>query len=186
MNIVLIGPIATGKTTLAALLSQKLNKPLVEVDEVRWEYYKEMGFDGEKSNQIREQEGVLAVVKYWKPFEAYAVEKILQTQDQAVVEFGGGHSVYEDPILFEQVKVALAPHKVILILPTNDAAENHRILNERITADGFFSDEVSALNQHFIEHPSNTLLADHIFYTHGQTPEESAEALISTLDLKNL
>ncbi|MFL1677043.1 hypothetical protein [Paenibacillus dendritiformis] len=44
-NIILIGPILTGKSTLADILSQKLGYPRCSVDDVRWKYYEEIGAD---------------------------------------------------------------------------------------------------------------------------------------------
>ena len=56
-NIVLIGPMGTGKSTLGALLANRLNRPRVSVDDVRFEYYKEIGWDQEVQNKIGSEEG---------------------------------------------------------------------------------------------------------------------------------
>ena len=44
-DIVLIGPVRSGKSTLGKLLAQRLNLPQVSIDELRWRYYKEVGYD---------------------------------------------------------------------------------------------------------------------------------------------
>ncbi|CAH8772891.1 hypothetical protein [Paenibacillus dendritiformis] len=49
-NIILIGPILTGKSTLADILSQKLGYPRCSVDGMRWQYYEEIGFVEHQSN----------------------------------------------------------------------------------------------------------------------------------------
>ncbi|WP_375539720.1 AAA family ATPase [Oscillatoria sp. FACHB-1407] len=46
-DIILIGPIGTGKSTIGRLLATKLNLPQCSMDEKRWDYYKEMGYDEE-------------------------------------------------------------------------------------------------------------------------------------------
>jgi adenylate kinase family enzyme len=40
--VLLIGPINTGKSTLARLLAERLGRPHVSLDSVRWEYYREL------------------------------------------------------------------------------------------------------------------------------------------------
>lgn len=57
----------------------------------------------------------------WKPFEAYAVERMMADRPLAVIDFGAGHSVFEDETLFERVRVALEPFpNVVLLLPSAD------------------------------------------------------------------
>jgi shikimate kinase len=43
--IVLIGPIAAGKTTMGRLLAGKLGVPFCPIDDVRPAYYQEAGYD---------------------------------------------------------------------------------------------------------------------------------------------
>src|SRR5258708_3889392 len=97
-KIILIGPIRAGKSTLGKLLSNRLNIPQRSMDLIR-NYYDEIGYDRELVKSFREDNDFLSIYNYWKPFEAYAVEKVLQESGQAVIDFGGGHSVYEDNIL---------------------------------------------------------------------------------------
>ncbi len=44
-DIILMGSPAVGKTTTAQLLSEKLDKPIVSLDDLRFDYYKEIGYD---------------------------------------------------------------------------------------------------------------------------------------------
>jgi adenylate kinase family enzyme len=44
-DIILLSPVAVGKTTTAKLLSEKLNKPLISMDDLRFDYYKEIGYN---------------------------------------------------------------------------------------------------------------------------------------------
>src|SRR5919199_1093078 len=97
---VLIGPVRAGKTTVAALLAQHLALAHVSLDAIRLRYYREIGYDEEHARQLREREGFAGLYRYWKPFEAYAVERVLAEHRDAVVDFGAGHSVQDDPRLF--------------------------------------------------------------------------------------
>ena len=43
--IILIGPMAAGKSTIAKILAEKLNLPQHPMDDVRWDYYEEIGYN---------------------------------------------------------------------------------------------------------------------------------------------
>lgn len=45
-TIILIGPMCAGKTTVGEAISKKLGVPQCTMDYVRYEYYKEIGFEG--------------------------------------------------------------------------------------------------------------------------------------------
>lgn len=175
-DIILIGSIRAGKTTVAALLAKKLGLPQRSMDEFRWKYYQEKNYDEELAKQIREQEGFLGIYRYWKPFEAYAVERLLSEYSNCVVDFGGGHSVYEDDELFQKVQQILEPYRnVVLILPSPDREESIQILNER--NGGIFSNGVD-FNEHFVKHHSNYDLAKFIVYTQGKLPEQTCDDIL--------
>lgn len=172
-NIILIGPIGTGKSTLADIISTKLSYPRCCVDDVRWEYYQKLGYSKEKEQALRAESGFEEVYKYWKPFEAQTILQILKDYQNYVIDFGGGHSVYEDDQLFTEVANAMFDEmNVFLILPSADKEESLRILDERQKLD---------INVHFIEHKSNYELAKHIVYTKGKTPLETAEEIIQQI-----
>ncbi len=63
-DIVLIGPVRAGKTTLGKLLAERLGVPQVSFDDERWRYYKEIGYDVELAREIRQRGGFLALVLY--------------------------------------------------------------------------------------------------------------------------
>ncbi len=96
-DIILIGPIGAGKSTVGALLADRLHLPQCSMDEHRWDYYREIGYNEELAKHKREIEGFWGIYQYWEPFEAHAVERLLSKYKNCVVDFGSGHSVYEDP-----------------------------------------------------------------------------------------
>jgi len=156
-EIVLIGPIGAGKSTIGALLANRLRLPQCSMDELRWGYYKEIGYDEDLAEHIRETEGFWGVNQYWQPFEAYAVERLLQEHNQCVIDFGAGHSVYEDADLFQRVQQALVSYpNVVLLLPSPDLDESIRILNQR---NKYASEGKLNVNERFVRHPSNYQLA---------------------------
>ncbi len=177
-KVILIGPIRAGKSTVSKLLAERLDIPCRHMDGIRTGYYKEIGYDEGLAKQIHERDGFLGLYRYWKPFEAYAVERLLAEDEEVVIDFGGGHSVYEDDALFARVQKVLAPYPhVILLLPAPDMDESISILNERtggIVSNGF------DFCEHFVRHHSNYDLAKHIVYTQGKSP---AETCVEVLEL---
>ena len=86
---------------------------------------------------------------------------MLQDFDNCVMDFGAGHSVYEDEALFARVEAALEPYpNVILLLPSPDLDESVAILNARfrrlLESEGVPIDErLFGVNERFVRHPSN-------------------------------
>src|SRR5690606_36701564 len=132
MQIILIGPIGPGNSTVGELLAQKLTIPHISMDEVRFDNYKEIGYDDEYAKTQRGNARLWSVYPYWNPFEAHAVERILSEHHNCVIDLGAGHSVYEDENLFKRVQTALSTYpNVILLLPAPDLDDSVSILNER-------------------------------------------------------
>ncbi|MEM9945415.1 MAG: shikimate kinase [Cyanobacteria bacterium P01_D01_bin.36] len=178
LDIVLIGPIGAGKSTVGKLLAQQLELPQCSMDEKRWAYYREIGYDEAIAQQKREAGG-WDLQHYWKPFEAHAVDRILSECHRCVIDFGAGHSVYEDAHLFQRVERALAPYpNVVLLLPSADRDESIRILIER---NRDLPSNTRDINRLFVTHPSNYRLAKFTVYTKGKTPEETCKEILENI-----
>jgi NAD kinase len=81
--------------------------------------------------------------------------------------------------LLNEIKAVLDHYKnVFLILPCQNEVESLRILNRRLKKQQIMNDAVLRLNEHFIKHNSNKLLAKHIIYTEGKSIEDAAEEII--------
>jgi len=188
-NVILIGPLAAGKSTIGKLLGEALNVPALELDDLRWGYFAEMGYNSDHSEQLRREGGLKARGVYWKPFEVYSVERVLQDYPAGyVLSFGAGHSVYDDPTHLEWAQKVLAPYPyVILLLPAADTGESLRLLTERfhqLVPDCAEEDlkQVVELNRYFVEHPANACLATHTVYTGGKSPVETCGDILELLN----
>ena len=186
-TIILIGPLGAGKTTVGHLLAEKLDLPFCSVDNVRWAYYQEVGYDKTLASQIAaSDQGIQGVLRYSKPFEVQMVEKVL-TDHHGIIDFGASNSVYDDKDLFARVENALAPYpNVILLLPSPDMDESVEILKNRLTrmlteAGKEFTDELFELNKYFVKHASNHQLAKLVIYTKDKTPENICDELVQKL-----
>lgn len=174
-DIVLIGPVRAGKSTIGRLLAERLNLPQVSLDTTRWRYYPQIGYDEAFAREIRAKGGLLALSLYWSLFSAYGVEKTLADHRHCVFDFGAG--IYESHESLARVAAALAPYpNVILLLPSPDLTESLAILRQRDAhppADLNFD-----VNGRFLRHPSYTHLAKITIYTQGKTPAESCDEIL--------
>jgi len=187
-TIILIGPMCAGKSTIAKKLSEQLGIKRQELDSLRDGYYDEIGYDRELASKIANgEEGMMGLIKYWKPFEAHAVERALSEHTNCVLDFGAGHSVYEEDELFTRVQNALKPFDhVILLLPSSNLDESVKILNERFSEllereVGKVDPKLLDLNDHFVKHPSNHKLAKITIYTQGKSPDETCAEILKKI-----
>jgi hypothetical protein len=156
----------------------------VSLDDLRWAYYDEIGFDHDHAARLLKKGGFEALYWYAKPFEAHALERVLVEQAGKVIELGGGHSVYEDEALFERARRALLPVPyVVLVMPSSELEQSCQILRTRTLqkapGEGWEpSEEVLTLFDHLARHPSNRLLAKQVVYTLGRTPLDTAEEIV--------
>ncbi len=188
-TIVLIGPLCAGKSTTARLLAKRTGLEHIELDKLRWDYYREIGYDEEMAALLKSsQPGLLERSAYWKPFEAYAVERVVQDHQNCILDFGAGNAVFEDETLLARVQQALASiEHVILLLPSPDLDEATAVVNARLTqllqdVAGTVNPEVLLLNEHFVKHPSSRRLAKMIVYTGDKTPEEVCDEIVKRIE----
>ena len=175
-EIVLIGPYGAGKSTLSRLIAERLNIRRRSLDDLRFDYYRELGYDDRAAERIKLTEGFGAYYRHCKRFEAHGVRRILEEHTSCVFDLGSGHTVYEDSNLFAKVCAALQPFaNVVLVLPDPDPNRSFALLESRCILE--LAPGVS-LNQHLLQSPCNWMLAKHTVYTHGKTPEQTAEQIL--------
>jgi shikimate kinase len=182
VGVILIGPIGAGKSTLGTLIGAALGLPQVSLDDIRFSYYQEIGYDEAIAKQRYAADGFWGLYRYWKPFEAYAVERVVTEHPSSVIDLGAGHSVYEDDELFVRVKQVLAPHpNVVLVLPSRDVAISLSVLRDRRPS---LRDITPDINEHFLTHRSNYELAKLIVYTAGRTAEDTCLEILERVAIR--
>jgi shikimate kinase len=190
-NVVLIGPTGAGKTTLLPLVAERTGLIPIELDDVRWEHYAELGYDHEHANRLRDDVGMHAMFSYWKPFEAASVERVLAEHPSGhVIGFGGGQSVYdeENADLFDRVQRALADSIVVLLLPYADVEKSWDVLAARVRTtirDHLSPEQLETfvgVVRWMLDNPSNARLATHVAHTGDATPEATAGEIAALVD----
>lgn len=174
-EIFLIGPIGSGKSTIAELLRERTMLQHCSLDLLRWIYFEEIGYDRELARAKFTEDGLWGLYRYWKPFEAYAVKRMVEEFKECIYDFGSSQTVYEDDDLFKQVSDLFAPYPhVILLMPSPDQDESIQLLHSQ---NSYSSNELWKMNEHFVRHHSNYDLAKYIAYTKDKTPEQTCDEI---------
>lgn len=165
-SIILIGPMGSGKSTIGKVLYDKLALPRVSLDnrEALSDLYQE------RKN-----------FKNFKEFEFFLTGTILTNLDTPkIIDFGAGHSVYENPIMFLEMDNLIRRFKnVVLLIPSDDKEESLTILNQRKKIES--ASEREQDNRHFIYSPCNYELATITQYTKDKEPETITNEIINNI-----
>ncbi len=167
-SIILIGPSGAGKTAVADEIEIMTSLKRLRLDEVA-NRDRDRGFK-EKFRNVEE-------------YNAYMIKTQIEMAEKAgipgVVDFGGGHSVYDNKEIFDFVKKQMSKFKnVVLLLPSHDLEKSLQILASRSTGD-------YRPNKKFITSPCNKELATMIIYENGRNPRQIAEEILRIIEKRN-
>lgn len=171
-SIILIGPMGVGKSTVARELCKKISLPRVSLD---------------NKEQLARYYSQRDKFSHSKEFEFYLTASVLtDLKKPAVIDFGAGHSIYENPIMFFEVKKLITSFSnVVFLISSEDKEKSMEILNKRISKRDGNIPKATADNKHFTERSNlNSQLASIIMYTQNKTPSEVAEELIGRINQK--
>jgi shikimate kinase len=163
-SIILIGPSGAGKSTVAEELRKKTGMQRLCLDII--------------ANRARDT-GFTRNFKNADEFNSYMIletlERVKKDGSYGIVDFGAGHSVYDNQEIFERVKAMLKPFKnIVLLLPDKDEEKSLDIMKNRATGD-------TRDNKKFFESPCNKELATMIIYGNNRQPLEIAEEIMQCI-----
>lgn len=169
-TIILIGPMGTGKSTIGKILAEKENRQQISFDKRR--QFQELYKREKRFNNF-------------KNFEFALTGTILSSlKNPSIIDFGAGHSIYEEPELKEKMKEMCSEFKnIVLLMPTEDKEESREILLKRRRFE--IGSKKDRDNWHFITAPDNYELATDIIYENERTPEEISEEILDRINKKN-
>jgi shikimate kinase len=180
-EIILLGPVAVGKTTTARLISEKINKPVVSLDDLRFGYYKEIGYNHDHMKEIHEKAGIMAVFQYGKIFDAYSIERMLEDHRDCIFDFGGANIVSGYDFDLHRIKKALQPYEnIVFLVPCQDNEETLQFIYHRRD----IKPADTELIEYLVYHHSNYEVANHIVFVKDKTPEEVCDEVLSVCNLK--
>jgi len=181
-----MGPYGAGKTTLAERIARLLEWPRLSLDEMQRTYLKEMNNFAQVEQVMHKEKSTSPLLQ---PYHAYVVERAfqdLQRSPQAhVVEFGYGHSVYEDSTYISRVTEALSRYpNTFLIVPSPDPQEAADLLYGNIMSHPLkryvaTRETIYEINEHAVRLYSRYPLAKHVVYTKGSTAEQTCDYILN-------
>lgn len=184
-NIIFIGPVGAGKSTQGQLVAKALNRQSISLDDVANDYYEANGFGPSQFHEARKEKGYLAAYRMWWPSLAYAARQVLKDYTNCVIDFGAGHSHYEDAFLFNEVKDALAGYQhIILLLPSADLDVSVTLLKQRCIESrsrDWIHDGYDFI-EHWVKDDCNHDLATATIFTDGKTPEQTCEEILGVIN----
>ncbi len=174
-NIILIGPIAAGKSTICKGIAKKTGLEHVDVDKLRAEIYPELGYSEEEALEKEKMDGIKGWYMYQKPYELAISKKLLHERENSVISFGGGHSVYHDEMRIKEFTELMSKEPFVFMLtPCEDVETATQILDRRIT-----NNDEKELNPLFVGSETNKKVAKYIIYTEGKTIDDVIKEILS-------
>lgn len=175
-SILLIGPMGTGKSSIANGLQDRLKMPKVSLDDA--EFLKSIYKDRDKFDNF-------------KDFEFYLTSTVLTSlPEPVIIDFGAGHSVYENPIVFYEMKKLISRFRnVELVLPDKDMDKSLGFLSDRLKGrydNGIIPGDVVSTNKHFLESPCNYELATDVVYSMGKSNDDVVSDIIENVQSKKI
>ncbi len=186
-DIILIGPMCAGKSSVAIVLARKLSCLTYPVDRIKWYYRFKNKYDLALGTQILRTQGFEALLDYSeKFFSILELRALLDEFRGGVIEFGASHTYCPDRHRLDEMQLLLAPFRnVVLLLPSPVPERTIEVLTRRIR-DRYTESQRSvdtiesyvAMNKKFVQDKSTATLAKHTVYTDGKSIEEVAAAVL--------
>jgi hypothetical protein len=191
-EIIIIGPMAVGKTTLALHLSERLEILNFPIDRLKWYYRFKNEYDIAIGTKILKSEGFRSLLNYGNNY--FNLNEIVQILDEfrgGIFDFGASHTYFENKRELEEAKRIFDPFiNVILLLPTPNFSTNCFILENRLRKryeDVEWKKEVlnSYLEQNriFLHSKSYAELAKFTFYTETKSIEDIGKEILEKVSL---
>ncbi len=167
-SIILIGPSGIGKTTIGRELSKKSGM-------------KQLSLDGIANEDRRN--GTRRKFSNSDDYKLFLFNKVIEnakrSKSYGIVDFGAGHSVFENEDKFILAQKLLGNFQNIIFLQySDDISESLSVINSRSTGD-------TRDNLRFLTSNCNTRLATMVVYTKDKSPEDIAEEIIDRIKNKN-
>ena len=175
-QVVLIGPVCTGKSTLLPLVAGQLGVAGVDLDEIAGPYYEEAGASVADLVDRAGEVGFLEAHRWWQYTHPHAVRRVLRDYPNAAVALGAGHTHHEDVDRMSEIAVLLEPCFTVFVLPSSDLDRSIDVLRERAMRSRDTDWRYGGYDflEHWVKDQCNHSLAKFMAYTDRETPAETA------------
>jgi shikimate kinase len=181
-EIILLGPMGAGKSTISNLLGHELNKKVVQMDDLRAVYYPKQGLTKKWLNNIERNLGFLELYYRCKEYELVMVEEALKDHQGCIFDFGAGHaSFYNEKHIKKINKLLCNFPNTFLLLPSPDFLTSMLHLN-RMSHEELDNDRLQ-VNKLILLDKNLQNLASHTIYTADSTPEVTTLQILELLKL---
>ncbi|MBX9702560.1 MAG: hypothetical protein K2X39_00255 [Silvanigrellaceae bacterium] len=191
-EIILMGPMASGKSTLSRALSQILEKPHLDLDTIKWDYFAFFGYHEKEASEAFSRDGIRGLHDYYKIFEFKTLKRIFSKYKGCIFDLGAGFTAYENRTYQSKVNSLLAnfSNKFIL-LPHKNFEHSDDILTKRFSKRFHLDNELENimnstpnfnLNYNFLKFYYDNQMSCQIIYTAGRTIESAANEIIEHLN----
>ncbi len=182
-SVVLIGPVAAGKSVVGELLAEALGRKFIELDEIAGDYYEEVGQSVDRLVERAQQVGFVIAHQWWQPARVQAVRRVVEQHAGEVISFGAGHSHFEDRSFYDEVQCLVDQCFVVLLLPHSDTETAVSILRARCLCErgrDYLYGTVDFIRD-WVLSEQNRALADVLVVTDGRNPAEVAETIAALI-----
>lgn len=192
-SIVLIGPMATGKSTIANHLAELTGYKNYPVDRLKWYYRFKNGYNIQESTKIFNQFGFGAMLQYSHQYFGVKDLKQLLTEFKGIVDLGAADTHCSTKERCEGLLNLFQDfHNVFLILPYKDSKKSVELLTSRLIAryknhptkyvavESYIKE-----NEEFVRSVFNQVLAKHVVYVNDRAPYLVAQEILYKSKLFN-
>lgn len=175
-SILLIGGMATGKSTVAKYLSNKTNMPVISIDAFKDEFLDSIEeYSFEKQLEIRKENGYIGEMKYLLPFIHSALEQFLNNIDRPyIIDFGTLSTIDLNEEMINKIKEF---NNIFLLYSEKNVSERRDVEKES---------ELDKIYKDTNENPINFMLTDKVINIDNKKTEDIGEEIINKTNKKTL
>lgn len=186
-SIIMMGPLAVGKSTIALAISERINWKNYPVDRLKWFYRLKNGYDLALGTSILKENGFDALISYASQYFGPKELKTIFSQFHGVIDLGATDTYCNDLQRYQDLKELFNPMKnSFLILPSPIREENEEILTKRLLTryeSHPFKETVLQSyiekNNEFIKNATKYKFEKNKIYTKDRTVEDICDEVLS-------
>lgn len=184
-NIILIGPLATGKSSIAKELSNITGLVNYPVDKLKWYYRMRNGFDLAKCSELLKEKGFEAMLGYASRFFGPKELQTILESFNGIIDLGASDTHTSDLQRIQEIQEVLSPYRnKFLILPYEDDSLSEEILTRRLRLRYQFDDTKRPVlgtyikkNHEYLYSKQNRMIANHVIYANDRSSNLIAQEI---------